>query len=77
MKYEINITEKVELNHIMTIDVPKGADIDNVLDNAQKGKRSMDEVKKTLTEQGCKILNYHEDSSRTSEIEIEDMIEIN
>ena len=75
MKYKIYVTEKVKFVHEMVIEVPDDCDIENVLDNSEKG-RNLSDVGCLLTEQNCNIISITRDGSGDSEIEIEDMDEL-
>jgi len=75
MKYEIYVTEKVKFVHEMVIEVPDNCDIETVLDNSEKG-RNLSDVGCLLTDQNCNIISITRDGSGDSEIEIEDMDEL-
>ena len=76
MKYKIWVTERVKFVHEMVIEVSDNRDVEGILDNAEKG-RNLSDVKCLLKEQDCNIISVTEDGSGYSEIEIEDMEEIN
>ena len=75
MKYKIYVTEKVKFVHEMVIEVPDNCDIETVLDNSEKG-RNLSDVGCLLTDQNCNIISITRDGSGDSEIEIEDMDEL-
>ena len=75
MKYKIYVTERVKFVHEMVIEVSDDDDIETILDNAEKG-RNLSDVGCFLTENNCNIISITRDGSGDSEIEIEDMDEL-
>jgi hypothetical protein len=76
MKVKIQVWEKVTFEHDVTVEVPEGADMETLLDNAAKGD-GLDDVTYTLEKAGCKVLNIvRDESGMNCEIEIPDYEEV-